>query len=84
MIPRPTTLRLLACALLSSIAFLHAQNPVPATPPPPALVKDKAAEAAAAVQAPAVPPAPKLLQPAAQPAASKVVAWPSSRRRDLE
>lgn len=63
MIPRPTTLRPLACALLSSIAFLHAQNPVPTAPPPPQLSKEKAAEAAAAVQAPIIPSAPKVLKP---------------------
>lgn len=63
MIPRPTTLRHLACAMLSSIASVHAQNPVPIAPPPPQLSKEKAAEAAAAVQAPIIPSAPKVLKP---------------------
>lgn len=67
MIPRPTILRHLACAVLSSTSFLSAQNPVPTAPPPPQISKEKAAEAAAAIQPPAVPSAPKILQPVAPP-----------------
>lgn len=63
MIPRSHLHRHLACVLLSSATFLHAQNPVPAAPPPPQLSKEKAAEAAAAIQPPAIPPGPKVLQP---------------------
>ncbi|MBK8094392.1 MAG: hypothetical protein IPK32_21120 [Verrucomicrobiaceae bacterium] len=56
--PRLATATAIAAAVLavfgSSIPSAQAQSPVPTAPPAPKIVKDKAAEAAAAIQAPLV------------------------------